>query len=48
MKRNSAENFMRSAKAPHIRAGVRMANVIWNIMKSISGMEPCIVLIPMP
>ena len=24
------------------------ANVIWNIMKSISGMEPCIVLMPMP
>ena len=28
----SAENFMRSAKAPTISAGVMIANVIWNIM----------------
>ena len=27
-----AENFMRSAKAPTISAGVIMAKVIWNTM----------------
>jgi hypothetical protein len=34
--RNSrkAENFMRSAKAPMIRAGVMMANMAWKIMKA--------------
>ena len=32
-----AENFMRSAKAPAIRAGVMMAKVSWNIMKTVSG-----------
>ncbi len=30
MKTSTAENFMRSAKAPTIRAGVIIANVIWN------------------
>ena len=34
----SAENFIRSAKAPVISAGVMMAKVIWNIMKTDSGM----------
>ena len=29
---------MRSAKAPVISAGVMMAKVIWNIMKTDSGM----------
>ena len=33
-----AENFMRSAKAPQISAGVMIAKVIWNIMKTDSGM----------
>ena len=33
-----AENFMRSAKAPQIRAGVMMAKVIWKVMKTDSGM----------
>ena len=32
MKMHSAENFMRSAKAPTISAGVMIAKVIWNIM----------------
>ena len=30
MKTSTAENFMRSAKAPMIKAGVIIANVIWN------------------
>jgi len=29
MNHSSAENFMRSAKAPQISAGVMIANVIW-------------------
>ena len=32
-----AENFMRSAKAPQISAGVMIANVIWNAMYTDSG-----------
>ena len=32
MNTHNAENFIRSAKAPAIRAGVMIANVIWNIM----------------
>ena len=35
-----AENFMRSAKAPTISAGVMMANVNWNIWKTDSGIVP--------
>jgi hypothetical protein len=35
-----AENFMRSAKAPQISAGVMMAKVIWNTMNRLSGMVP--------
>ena len=31
MNRTSAENFMRSAKAPTISAGVMMAKVIWKV-----------------
>ena len=31
------ENLMRSANAPVISAGVMMANIIWNIMKTDSG-----------
>ena len=37
MNQSIAENFMRSAKAPQISAGVMIANVIWNIMKTVSG-----------
>ena len=37
MKMHRAENFSRSANAPAISAGVMMANVIWNIMKTLSG-----------
>ncbi len=33
----SAENFMRSAKAPTISAGVMMAKVIWKVMNTDSG-----------
>ena len=36
----SAENFMRSAKAPQISAGVMMAKVIWKHMKTDSGIVP--------
>ena len=38
MKMHMAENFMRSAKAPAISPGVMIANVIWNIMNTVSGM----------
>ena len=31
MKISIAENFMRSAKAPQINAGVMMAKVSWNM-----------------
>ena len=34
----NAENFILSAKAPMMRAGVMTANIIWNIMKSWCGM----------
>ena len=32
-----AENFMRSAKAPAISAGVMIAKVIWKHMYTVSG-----------
>ena len=34
---SSGANFMRSAKAPTIRAGVMTAKVIWNIANTDSG-----------
>ena len=37
MNHSIAENFMRSAKAPAISAGVMMAKVIWKHMKTDSG-----------
>ncbi len=40
MKMHMAENFMRSAKAPVISAGVMIAKVIWNTTKTHSGMVP--------
>ena len=40
MNQSSAENFMRSAKAPVISAGVMIAKVIWKIMKTLSGIVP--------
>jgi len=43
-----AENFMRSAKAPTIRAGVMMAKVIWKAKKRISGIVPQAVPASMP
>ena len=35
-----AENFMRSAKAPAMSAGVIIAKVIWKVMKTVSGTVP--------
>ncbi|MNN39908.1 hypothetical protein D3C81_1539640 [compost metagenome] len=40
MKISIAENFMRSAKAPTISAGVMMAKVIWKVMNTLSGKAP--------
>ena len=40
MNQSMAENFMRSAKAPTISAGVMMAKVIWKVMKTLSGIVP--------
>ena len=37
MNQSIAENFMRSAKAPQISAGVMIANVIWKAMYTDSG-----------
>jgi len=36
----NAENFMRSAKAPIMSAGVITANIAWKIMKAEWGMVP--------
>ena len=38
MNTSIAENFIRSTKAPTIRAGVMAAKVIWNVMNTDSGM----------
>jgi hypothetical protein len=35
-----AENFIRSANAPTISAGVMIANVIWKMKNRISGIDP--------
>jgi hypothetical protein len=37
-KRRKAENFMRSAMAPTMSAGVMIANISWKTMKSCGGM----------
>ncbi|MCY1463365.1 hypothetical protein D9M71_812490 [compost metagenome] len=37
MNTSIAENFIRSAKAPTISAGVMMAKVIWKVMNTASG-----------
>ena len=37
MNARNAENFMRSATAPRISAGVMIANIAWNMMKMYSG-----------
>ena len=37
MNSSTAENLMRSAKAPMIRAGVMAANVSWNTTYTYSG-----------
>ncbi len=44
----SAENFMRSANAPQISAGVMMAKVIWKHMNTDSGIVPFSVSTSMP
>src|SRR5215475_3545471 len=38
MNQSIAENFMRSANAPAMSAGVMMANVIWKQRYTVSGM----------
>ena len=45
---STAENFMRSAKPPTIRAGVMMANVIWNMKNTVSGISPLMLSQPTP
>ena len=42
MNTSIAENFIRSANAPTIRAGVMIANVNWYIMNTVSGIVPLI------
>jgi hypothetical protein len=37
MKTRKVENFLRSANAPVMRAGVITANIIWNSMKAVWG-----------
>ena len=39
MKSMTAENFMRSAMAPTMRAGVMIANIIWNIEKTFCEIQ---------
>ena len=39
---------MRSAKAPTTSAGVMIANVIWNMANTVSGISPLSVFTPMP
>jgi hypothetical protein len=38
MNSTTAENFMRSTKAPVTTAGVMMAKAIWNMTNTLSGM----------
>ena len=40
MNTSMAENFIRSANAPTMSAGVMTANVIWNVMNTVSGIVP--------
>ena len=40
VKSSMALNFMRSANAPEISAGVMMANISWYTMKVACGMVP--------
>src|SRR5690606_38032991 len=48
MNQSMAENFIRSANAPTISAGVMTANVIWNTTNKASGMVPVSSAVPMP
>ena len=45
---STAENFMRSAKAPTNRPGVMMAKVIWKTKNSTSGIVPLMLSPVMP
>ena len=45
---NIAENFIRSANAPAISAGVIIANVNWKVIKTVSGIVPERVSTPIP
>ena len=47
-KSSIAENFIRSAKAPAIKAGVIIAKVSWNIISTVSGIVPLIASAPIP
>ncbi|MNI84270.1 hypothetical protein D3C73_1411600 [compost metagenome] len=40
MNSSADENFIRSAKAPAMSAGVMMAKVIWKVTNTPSGMSP--------
>ncbi len=40
VKISMAENFIRSAKAPTMSAGVMMMKVIWKLSQTLSGIEP--------
>ena len=49
MNTHIALNFMRSANAPAISAGVMIANVIWYIMYTVSGIVKVVELsVPAP
>ena len=49
MNHSIAENFMRSAKAPAISAGVMIAKVIWKHMYTVSGIVTARLFgLPMP
>jgi hypothetical protein len=48
MNSSMAENFMRSAKAPAISAGVMMAKVSWKVTNTVSGTVPVRASIPTP
>ena len=40
MNRQNPPNFIRSANAPRISAGVMTANMHWKIMNRLCGIEP--------
>ena len=48
MNTRTAENFMRSTKAPMIKTGVMTAKVNWNVKNTVSGIVPLSVSGPTP